>query len=139
MKYLLDTAILVALLRGRAGAIARLATRIANQEAVTSVVCYAEVIERFYPLPQFAQNVAATRRLLQRVRPLPFSYAAMERYALIRQTLRPLGQLIGDVDTLIAAVALEQHVTIVTVDNDFRRVPGLSLEILTRDEVFNAP
>jgi predicted nucleic acid-binding protein len=33
--------------------------------------------------------------------------------------------LIGDIDTLIAATALQQDLTVVTVDSDFDRVPGL--------------
>ena len=33
--------------------------------------------------------------------------------------------LIGDVDTLIAATALERNLTVINLDQDFTRVPGL--------------
>jgi predicted nucleic acid-binding protein len=40
--------------------------------------------------------------------------------------------LIGDIDTLIAATALEYGLTLVTTDTDFERVPNLSLILLPR-------
>ena len=38
--------------------------------------------------------------------------------------------LIGDVDTLMAATALERHLTVITLDQDFTRVPGLRVQLL---------
>jgi len=65
-------------------------------------------------------------------------YRVMKRYAEIRRTMRtlrtstgqPLG-LIGDMDTLIAAMALEHDLTIITTDGDYTRFPGLSVQLLT--------
>jgi predicted nucleic acid-binding protein len=50
----------------------------------------------------------------------------------IRRKLRPPhGKgLIGDIDTLIAATALERNLTIVTTDADFQRVPGLKESVM---------
>lgn len=46
---------------------------------------------------------------------------------------KPYGPgLIGDVDTLIAATAIEHGLTVVTLDGDFGRVPGLSVMPLDR-------
>lgn len=47
-----------------------------------------------------------------------FTYAILERYADLRRQLRPpYGPgLIGDIDTLIAATALEHDLTLVTTD-----------------------
>lgn len=58
----------------------------------------------------------------------------MERYGDIRRQLRtPQGPgLIGDVDTLIAATALERNLTLVTSDSDFERVPELKLILVPR-------
>ncbi len=51
----------------------------------------------------------------------------MQRYAELRRQLRPPRGpgLSGDIDTLIAATALEYDLTLVTTDGDFDRVPGL--------------
>ena len=39
--------------------------------------------------------------------------------------------LIGDIDTLIAATALERNLTVVTKDAHFQRVTGLNVIILS--------
>lgn len=58
----------------------------------------------------------------------------MERYANLRLAMRrpqSLG-LIGDVDTHIAATALDRGVQVVTMDRDFLRVPDLGVLLLDR-------
>lgn len=72
--------------------------------------------------------------LLERITPHPVNYTIGERYARLRRQLRaPYGSgLIGDVDTLIAATALEYDLTVVTTDTDFTRVPGLTVKLLDR-------
>jgi predicted nucleic acid-binding protein len=55
---------------------------------------------------------------------------------------RPHGKgLIGDIDTLIAATALERTLTVVTYDRDFQRVPDLKVILLspTTMNVLSAP
>lgn len=74
------------------------------------------------------------RALLGEVTPYKLTYPILERYADLRRAMRPPHGpgLIGDVDTLIAATALEHGLTVVTLDSDFQRVPGLSVMLLTR-------
>ncbi len=50
----------------------------------------------------------------------------------MKRYLPPHGTgLIGDIDTLIAATALERELTIVTADTDFERVPGLQVKLIS--------
>ena len=66
--------------------------------------------------------------------PYYLTHPIMERYADIRRELRRRGLgLIGDVDTLIRATALERNLTVVTTDKDFERVPGLSVVSIARN------
>ena len=51
----------------------------------------------------------------------------MERYADLRRAMRRTIGIIGDVDALIAATALEHDLTVVTPDGDLTRMPGLSV------------
>lgn len=51
---------------------------------------------------------------------------------MVRREMRPTSGLTGDMDTLIAATALERSLTVVTIDGDFARVPGLSVLLLPR-------
>jgi predicted nucleic acid-binding protein len=82
----------------------------------------------------FSNRHAHLRTLLGEVSPYFLTYRILERYADLRRSLRrPHGPgLIGDIDTLIAATALERHLTVVTIDTDFQRVPDLRVILLSR-------
>ena len=69
------------------------------------------------------------------ISPYSLSVSVVELYADIRLSLRR-GKLIGDIDTLIAATALNHNLTLVTIDPDFKRVPDLKLMLLTRDQLY---
>ncbi len=139
MRYLLDTGPLTAYLLGRAGAVARLDTIIQQRDAAISTLVYGEAIEYFYSFVNASQMQQALRGLLnQKVKRLYATYAVGEHYSLIRRTMRmmrtPTGQplgLIGDIDTVIAATALAHQLTVITIDGDFTRIPGLSVQLLT--------
>ena len=63
-----------------------------------------------------------------------FTYAVMARYADLRREMRAPGGpgLIGDIDTIIAATALQHRLTVVTTDGDLARVPSLSVRLIPR-------
>ena len=128
-RYLLDSAPVAAYLHGRNAAVDLITPWIVNREAATSILVYAEVVEYLKGLSDFSRRHDNLRRLLTEIYPYFLTYSILERYADIRRLLRPpYGTgLIGDIDTLIAATALEQNLTIVTVDSDFERVPGLKV------------
>lgn len=133
-RYLLDAGPLAALLHRRAAATALMQPWLVAHEAVTSILVYGEVIEYVKPLPNFPSYYQGLRNLVAEVRPYVLTYPIVERYADLRLALRkPYGPgLIGDVDTLIAATALERRVQVVTTDRDFLRVPGLGVILLDR-------
>ena len=133
-RYLLDTAPLAAYLLGRAGAVATLDPWLDRREVATSLLVYGEVTEYLKGLPDFPARHQHLRQQLQEIRPYVLTYAILERYAEIRRLLRPPHGpgLIGDIDTLIAATALERNLTVVTTDTDFQRVPGLQVLLLAR-------
>jgi len=131
-RYLLDNGIVVAFMKGRPGALRLIQPRMAAHEAATSVVVYGEAIEYFKTQPGYAKFLAGLRTFLREVSPLRLTYPILERYADLRLALRLRGELIGDVDTLIAATALEHGLTLVTLDSDFARIPSLALMHLDR-------
>lgn len=131
--YLLDTSPLTAHLFGRRRAVEAITPWIEAHEVATSIVVYGEIAEYLKSFPDFPRRLHDLRAQLQEIRPYALTYAIMERYADIRRSMRaPHGPgLIGDVDTLIAATALEQDLIVVTRDAHFQRVPGLQVMILT--------
>jgi tRNA(fMet)-specific endonuclease VapC len=74
-------------------------------------------------------GLAQVRRFLDVVRVAPFERDAAEAYGRIRLELRRLGRASGEVDTLIAAVAIANEATLVTHNaRHFEHIPGLILE-----------
>lgn len=131
-RYLLDNGALVAYLKGRPGATQLIRPWVIAREVATSLVVYGESIEYIRGDPDYARRKSDLRVLLREVTPLRLTYDILERYADLRRAMRkPYGSgLIGDVDTLIAATAMEHGLTVVTLDGDFDRVPGLSVMLL---------
>jgi predicted nucleic acid-binding protein len=133
-RYLLDTGPLGAYLQGRQAVVHLVAPWLRAQEAATSILAYAEVMEYIKGFPDFITLHTQLRRLLRHIYPYFLTYRILERYADLRRSLRrPYGPgLIGDIDTLIAATALERNLTVVTIDTDFQRVPNLRVILLSR-------
>lgn len=133
-RYLLDTALVAAYLHGREKAVKIVTPMVKKQEAATSILVYAEVTEYLKGLPEekYIRFHKHLQKLLQEITPYPLSYPILDRYAEIRRKLRPpQGKgLIGDIDTLIAATALDCNLKLLTVDTDFERVPHLKVEII---------
>ena len=136
-RYLLDASPLSAYLQNRRGAFQLISPWIQAEEVTTSILAYGEVVEYIKSSANFATHHRQLRELLAEITPYFLTYRIMERYADIRRALRPpYGPgLIGDVDTLIAATALERGLTLVTIDSDYQRVPGLQVMLLTKAQL----
>ncbi|MGI8688137.1 MAG: type II toxin-antitoxin system VapC family toxin [Thermomicrobiales bacterium] len=136
-RYLLDTAPLASYLFSRRGAMALIGPWLRHREVATSILCHGEVVEYLHSHADFAQRQRELRELLIEIPPLLLDYGMLERYADIRRALRPPHGpgVIGDMDTLIAATALERDLTLVTGDQHFQRVPGLTVMLIERQEL----
>ena len=133
-RYLLDTTPLSGLVTGHAAADALITPWMQQHEAATSILVYGEVVEGLQGRPNFPARHQQLLVLLRVIAPYFLTYGVMRRYGDLRRSLRPpYGPgLIGDIDTLIAATALEYDLTLVSTDADFTRVPQLKLLLLDR-------
>ena len=142
-RYLLDSEPLGAYLQGREGVVNLVAPWLRAREAATSILAYAEVVEYIKGFPDFVTLHTQLRRLLRHIYPYFLTYRILERYADLRRSLRPPHGpgLIGDIDTLMAATAVERQLTVVTIDTDFQRVPDLRVILLSRStmDVLSTP
>ena len=136
-RYLLDTTLLAGYLQGKLQAVALITPWLDAHEASTSILVYGEISEYLMGCPDFAFRDGQLRKLLQEVTPFFLSYAILRRYASIRRQLRPPrgSGLVGDIDTLIAATALESDLIVVTTDSDYTRVPDLNVMLLDRQSL----
>ena len=132
-RYLLDSAPLAALLHARPAAVTLMRPRLVQHEAATSILVYGEVVEYLQGQADLPRHQEALRTLLREVYPYFLTFPILERYAALRRQLRPPHGpgLIGDIDTLIVATALERGLTVVTTDRDFQLVPDLKVTLLT--------
>lgn len=125
-KIVLDTDIVVDVLRGRVGVIRRLAAVSPDHVGVTSM----SVAELRYGVLASAdprRNQAEVDRFLAQVRVLPFGNRSAAVHARLRHELR--AHPIGPNDLVIAATTLAAGATLVTANaRKFERVSGLTVE-----------
>jgi predicted nucleic acid-binding protein len=142
-RYLLDTAPLASLLLARPAAVDLITPWMQRHKVATSILAYAEVVEYIKDFSDAKRRQLQLRTLLGEVYPYFLTYPILERYTDIRRSLRkPHGKgLVGDIDTLIAATALERNLIVVTIDTDFQRVPNLKVVLLSPAtmEVLSSP
>ncbi len=128
MRYLLDTNLLIALSKERAGLADRLACHAASAILISSVVV-AEIEYGIAKSVRQEHNRHVFDILLAGFHVAPFDAAAARHYGPIRAQFERQGRIIGPHDLLIAAHALALGAVVVT-DNtgEFSRVPGLVIE-----------
>ncbi len=131
VTFLLDTNIISALMKDRSGTetqrVRTWAQRVPDATLATSVVVQYELLfglaRHGSPRLQAAYEIE-----MQNLVVLPLDEAVGPHYAVLRTRLEQAGAPIGPNDTLIAAHALALDATLVTADEEFRRVPGLKVE-----------
>lgn len=128
MSYLLDTNTWISLLRWQnAGVLSHLKQHPAEEILVCSVV----LAELWYGAERSdanrkSNNFALVNELAASYQSLPFDNRAAREYAEMRAHLAQTGQPIGPNDTMIAAIARCQGITLVTHNTaEFSRVPRL--------------
>jgi tRNA(fMet)-specific endonuclease VapC len=129
LKYLLDTNVCIAYLRGKNALVLNKFPLHSPSDIALCSIVDAELrygAERSgNPSKEHAQVDAFTVRFVS----LPFDSVAARIYREIRHTLEAAGQQIGPYDTMIAAIALAHDLILVTHNTaEFSRVPGLAIE-----------
>ena len=125
MRYQIDSDVLMDIFIGVPSAARTL--REARREGVgISIVSHAEVFEGAFGYPDTEAQLASYRQFLDQFETLPLSGPIVEIFAGVRSDLRRAGQLIPDMDLLIAATAMHHDATLVTRNpRHFDRIAGL--------------
>ncbi len=128
MRYLLDTNIWIFYLKHvNSPLVARLRKTPATEIAVCSVV-WAELLYGARKYQRRKNRVARVEQTLLPYHSLPFDNEAARHYAVIRDNLETHGKVIGPNDLMIAAIARNHGLTLVSNNGEFRRVDGLAVE-----------
>ncbi len=70
----------------------------------------------------------AMYQLLRRVRPWPIDLETARIYGEMHQDLRRRGRILSQVDIMLAALAAQMGLTILTTDRDFEALPDIPTE-----------
>ena len=127
--YLLDTNAISDAMKGEPNLVARLAA--ATGTVLTSVVVQGEIRYglELLPLGKRRSELETKAAAVQGTVPgEPVTEPVALRYATTRSILEKQGFILGDNDIWIAATALVLGAILVTRDQDFQRVPGLTVE-----------
>ena len=133
MTYMLDTNILIYMMKADTGAFSNLKQKIASidlDQVCMSFITYAEL--RFGA--EASQNVAANKRKVDALaRMVRVEYSVdknlIKNYATVKASLRKAGRPIGENDLWIAAHALAQDLILVSNNTkEFSLVEALMLE-----------
>jgi tRNA(fMet)-specific endonuclease VapC len=129
VKYLLDTNICIYLIKKQHPEIVSKLLKVGFDRIGISTITLAELE---FGVANSSRSIEAQTALLEFILPfeiLDFTYNAASFYGRIRKELKDKGQPIGDMDMLIAAVAMANELIIVTNnEKEFRRISGLKVD-----------
>jgi tRNA(fMet)-specific endonuclease VapC len=128
LKYLLDTNIVIYVIKRRPLAALETFNRHQGHMAVSSITV-AELIHGVEKSQDPGRNLSVVEDFCSRLAILPYTHEAAYHYGNIRTTLEQSGQTIGVNDLHIAAHARSHGLTLVSNNRrEFERVPGLLLD-----------
>jgi tRNA(fMet)-specific endonuclease VapC len=131
-RYLLDTNMCIAAMRGHPTVIQHLASMQPGDCAVSTITGY----ELYTGVQKCAKPDAERAKvdlLLGMVYEVAFDSRAAKEAARIRALLEHKGEMIGPYDVLLAGQAVADSLAVVTANTaEFGRVPGLTVENWTR-------
>lgn len=128
LKYLLDTNIVIYVIKRRPLSILEIFNRHHGRMAISSITL-AELVHGAEKSSDVSRNITVVEDFVSRLAVLPYDDKAAWQYGNIRAALEKIGQTIGVNDLHIAAHARSNGLTLVSNNmREFERVPGLLAE-----------
>lgn len=129
MTYMLDTNICIYAIKNRPEIVLQRLKENMQNGLCISAITLAEMQHGVEKSAQPEKNAAALMRFVSILQVLPFDDGAAVEYGKVCAHLQRHGTPISPMDTLIAAHAKAEGLTIVTNNvREFERVPGLKIE-----------
>jgi tRNA(fMet)-specific endonuclease VapC len=128
LKYLLDTNIIIYVLKRRPAEVLKIFNTNASRMAISSITL-SELIYGAEKSPNVSKNLEVIEEFISHLDVLPYDAKASQHYGQIKAALERKGEIIGENDIHIAAHAISQGLTLVTNNlREFKRVANLALE-----------
>ena len=127
-KYLIDSDILIYFLKGKQEVVQRL-SQIPIDDLYISRINYTELIYGAYNSSKVDQNLKVIEPFLDNFKVLEFTKASSLIFAKEKARLKKNGNIIADMDLMIASIAIENNCTLMSNNmKHFDRVQNLELE-----------
>jgi len=124
----LDTDIMVALLRGEEKAINKIAALEFIEPLSTTPLNATELFKGAYRSKFSQENVIQVQNLLSNLKILDYDLESARQSAQIIEKMRKKGKTVGDMDSIIAGIAIANNESLVTRNvKHFKRIPGLKV------------
>jgi tRNA(fMet)-specific endonuclease VapC len=128
LKYLLDTNIVIYVLKRRPIEVLKIFNTNASRMAVSSITL-SELMYGAEKSTNIDRNLEAIEEFISHLEVLPYDAKASQHYGQIKASLEKRGEIIGENDIHIAAHAISQGLILVTNNlREFKRVANLALE-----------
>jgi tRNA(fMet)-specific endonuclease VapC len=128
LKYLLDTNIVIYVLKRRPKEVLTIFNANASRMAISSITL-SELIYGAEKSLNTDKNLEAVEEFVSHLEVLPYDAKASQHYGQIKAALEKKGQIIGENDIHIAAHAISHGLILVSNNvREFKRVPNLALE-----------
>ena len=128
LKYLLDTNIVMYVLKRRPVEVLAVFNTNASRMAISSITL-SELMYGAEKSLNVNRNLEAIEEFVSHLDVLPYDAKASQHYGQIKATLERKGEIIGENDIQIAAHAISQGLILVSNNvKEFNRVPSLALE-----------
>ena len=128
LRYLLDTNIVIYVLKRRPIEALEIFNKNANRMAISSITL-SELMYGAEKSQSVAKNLEAIEDFTSHLEVLPYDAKASQSYGQIKSALEKKGNIIGENDIHIAAHAISQGLILVTNNvKEFKRVPNLVIE-----------
>ena len=128
LKYLLDTNIVIYVIKRKPLEVLEIFNRHAGQMAISSITL-AELIHGAEKSSMIDKNLRVVEDFTSRLEVLPYAAKAAQHYGNIRAVLEKAGQPIGVNDLHIAAHARSEGLVLVTNNlGEFNKVAALQME-----------
>jgi tRNA(fMet)-specific endonuclease VapC len=128
--YMLDTNICIDITNGKVPEARTRLSHILPDDVAISAIVRAELLDGLMGLDPAHRLIAATHEFLAAIETLAWDGSFAEQFAMVRHRLRRHGNLIEDMDILIAAHAISIGATLVTrnIRHFERLAPDLKIE-----------
>ena len=127
--FMLDTNICSYILKNHPDSVTERFESIAPENLCISIITYAELYYGIEKSSTKKINEQVIDSFVALVNIFPWEQSAVKCYAKIRNDLRIKGQLIGNMDLMIAAHALSLNATVITNNvSEFKRIKKLKVE-----------